>query len=98
MKHQLNIKGSTEKQAIVIDIDNNKFEFDLSQDIKAQSIFDLLNFNKGDTYQLDKGVCGTVAPSSFDAFCDLMQAICDKANGLFEQDATQCENKEQSFS
>lgn len=30
MKHQLNIKGSTEKQAVVIEVDNNEFEFDLS--------------------------------------------------------------------
>lgn len=94
MKHQLDINGSAEKQAIVIEIDNNEFEFDLSQDIKAQSIFDLLNFSKGDTYQLEKGTCGTVASSSFDAFCALMQAICDKANGLCEQDAAKCESEE----
>ena len=94
MRHQLSIKGSTEKQAIVIEVDKNEFEFDLSQDIKAQSIFNLLNFSKGDTYQLDKGACGTVAPSSFDAFFALMQAICDKANELFKEDATQCENEE----
>lgn len=94
MRHQLNIKGSTEKQAIVIEADNKEFEFDLSQDIKAQSIFGLLNFSKGDTYQLTKGACGNVASSSFDAFYALMQAICDKANELCEQDATRCESEE----
>lgn len=98
MKHQLNINGAADAQTIDIVVDGTATQFDLTQDIKAKDIFDLMNFSKGDTYQFVKGECGAVNSSSFDAFCALIQNICDKANDLCDSDETQISNEDQAAS
>ena len=79
MKHLLIVSGAAGSQEI---------------DIKAQDIFDLMSFSKGDTYQFEKGSSGIVASSSFDAFCDLIEQICKKANEMSEGISSQMNAEE----
>ena len=94
MKHLLIVSGAAGSQEIDIKVDGTCQTFDLSQDIKAQDIFDLMSFSKGDTYQFEKGSSGIVASSSFDAFCDLIEQICKKANEMSEGISSQINAEE----
>jgi len=79
------ISGNAKKQ-LIFSVDEKNKAFSLEQDVNAQEIFELLQFEKGTKYQLAKGDSGAIADRTFDAFYDLIDGIIKQINSLVDED------------
>lgn len=80
MMRTLKIKGDKDKSVVTISIDDNEKEFDLSEDISAESIYGVLDYKCGNRYKVEPGEIGSIDKTAFEAFCGLLGNIAGKIN------------------
>lgn len=82
MVHTLRISGDADGNVSLILDDGDWISFDTKKQINAQDIYDSLRYSPYDTYKLDVGDAGKVAPKAFGALADLYKQIVDGINAI----------------
>lgn len=85
MMHTLRIKGDNNRPVVTISVDDGEKEFDLSEDISAESIYAVLNYRRGDRYSVELGESGSIDNAAFEAFCGLLERVAEKINEYAEE-------------
>lgn len=80
MMRILKINGDNNKSIVTISMDGNERQFDLSEDISAESIYAVLDYRRGDRYTVEPGENGSIDKTAFEAFCGLLDSIAEKTN------------------
>lgn len=80
MMRTLKIKGNKGKSVVTISVDDNEKEFDLTEDISAESIYSVLDYKRGNRYEVEPAEIGSIDKTAFEAFCGLLGNIAEKIN------------------
>lgn len=83
MAKQFKVEG-TEESTISISVDGKSTILSIDTDIKAESIFNSLQYQPKDTYVFEDGGAGKVAQAPYDAFRDFLENIVTQVNKLAE--------------
>jgi hypothetical protein len=86
MIRSIHINGNENKQ-LTVKVDDMERQFSLDQDISAKELFDILQFKKGDTYNVAKGESGAIPQTAFDAFCGLLSDIAQQISAITNSSA-----------
>ena len=83
MVKQLKVE-ETEEGTISISVDGKSTTLSVDADIKAESIYNSLQYQPKDTYVFEDGGAGKVAQAPYDAFRDFLKDIVTQVNKLAE--------------
>lgn len=85
MDRSIKLNGTATGIELIVD-GNIAATFTRGKAIDALCFYDALDYHAGDTYELEKGSCGTIPKGSFDSLEGLIKDIIEGINGLAEEE------------